>query len=136
MRDGAGRDMARLENQSMRGGTRITGILAGATVLAACSAAPPARGPLPGTDVACLLTATHRDGGGFDQALHACGVTRPDLTGNIALQLMALAAHVPFTIRPIADAELKRGDVAVTGSLIPYPDTGEPYGRWHLEPIL
>ena len=76
------------------------------------------------------------DRGGFDQALHACGVTKLDLTGNIALQRMALAAHVPFTIRPIADVELKHGDVAVTGSLIPYPDTGEPYGRWHLEPIL
>ena len=120
----------------MRGGMRITGILAGATGLAACGAAPPAREPVPGTDVACLLTATHRDNGSFDQALRGCNVSRPDLTGNIALQRLALAAHVPFTIRPIADAELKRGEVTETGSLIPYQYDDQPYGRWHLEPIL
>ena len=94
-------------------------------------------GPVPGTDVACLVTATHRNGDGFDQALHACGVTKPDLTGNIDLQRMALAAHVPFTIRPIADAELKHGDeVTQTGSLVPYRYAGQPTGFWSLEPIL
>ena len=121
----------------MRGGMRITGVLAGAAVLAACSAVSPVREPIPGTDVACLVTATHRNGEGFDQALHACNVTKPDLTGNIGLQRMALAAHVPFTIRPIADAELKRSDeVTATGSLIPYRYTGQFYGFWNLEPIL
>ncbi len=50
---------------------------------------------------------------------------------------MALAAHVPFTIRPIADAELKHSDeMTETGSLIPYRYTGQPTGFWSLEPIL
>ena len=129
--------MARLENQAMRGGMRITGVLAGAAALAACSAVPPARVPVPGTDVACLVTATRGNGDGFGQALHACNVTKPDLTGNIGLQRMALAAHVPFTIRPIDDAELKHSDdVTETGSLIPYRYADQPYGVWHLEPIL
>ncbi len=49
---------------------------------------------------------------------------------------MALAAHVPFTIRPIADAELKDTDeVTETGSLIPYRYTGQPYGFWVFAPI-
>ncbi len=81
--------------------------------------------------------ATHRHGDGLDQALHACGVARPDLAGNIELRRMALAAHVPFTIRPIADAQLKHGgDVTGTGSLIPYQHTGQPTGFWLPVPIL
>ena len=106
---------------------RITALLSSLT--AACSASPPLRGPVPGTDVACLLTATRRSGQDFDRALQVCGVTKPDLTGNIGLQRMALATHEPFTIRPIADGELKGSDqVTGTGSLISYRNTGQPYG--------
>ncbi len=62
---------------------RMTALLPGLT--AACSASPPRRGPVPGTNVACLLTTTHRNGEDFDRALQVCGVTKPDLTGNIGL---------------------------------------------------
>ena len=108
---------------------RMMALSSGVVGLAACSATPSPHGPMPGTDVACLLAATQRDGDGFDHALQTCSAAKPDLTGNIRLQRMALAAHVPFTIRPIADAELKGTDqVTGTGSLIPYRNTGQPYG--------
>ena len=114
---------------------RIMALLSGVAVLAACSPTLSPHGPMPGTDVACLLAATQRNGAGFDRALQACGVAKPDLTGNIRLQRMALATHVPFTIRPIADAEKGTDEVTETGSLIPHRDTGQPYGFLIPSPI-
>ena len=117
-------------NQAVARVVRMAPFLIGVMTLTACGTGlPPKRGPVPGTDVACLQTATRGDGNDFGQALRSCGVAKPDLTGNICLQRLALAAHVPFTIRPIADAELKNTDqVTQAGTLIPQRYAGQPYG--------
>ncbi len=98
----------------------VLGCLGLAAMLGACStAAPP---PLAGKDVACLHHQVYDLGLTFDHGLQTCDAARPDLTGSGGLQQMALAAKVPFTIRPIADARIKQAsEEAMTGTLIPGP---------------
>ncbi len=109
----------------------VYGCLGLSLLLGACAAnVPPV---LAGKDVACLRHQVYDLRTPFDRSVALCGDSKPDLTGSGGLQQAALAAKIPFTIRPIADAQIKDAQIKqasaqlVTGSLIPgEPSTG-PY---------
>jgi hypothetical protein len=87
-------------------------------LLGACAASAPPT--LAGKDVACLRHQVYDLNTAFDRGVALCGDPKPDLTGSTGLQRLALAAKIPFTIRPIADAQIKQAsDQPITGSLIP-----------------
>ncbi|MBE7212463.1 MAG: hypothetical protein INR65_15695 [Gluconacetobacter diazotrophicus] len=77
--------------------------------------------PLPGKDVACLNKQIYDNGASFLQAMDLCHTPRPpDLTGDVRLQGFAAFFHIPYGIRPKADAALKEENTpVVTGSHIP-----------------
>ncbi|MCQ8240138.1 hypothetical protein [Rhizosaccharibacter radicis] len=77
----------------------------------------------PGVDVRCLWRHRVVYEQELPAALRDCRTSKPDLTGNAALQQDALAHHVLFTIRPHDDAILKRQqERPQIGSLIPGVD--------------
>ncbi len=97
-------------------------------LLGACSTEAPPADRLAGRDVPCLRHQVYELGASFTNAVAACGVLKPDLTGSRGLQQVALDAKVPFTIRPHADAYLKQRQAElVTGHLIPYANAGATY---------
>ncbi len=101
-------------------------------LLGACAAsAPPV---LAGKDVACLRHQVHDLNTAFDRSVAICGDSTPDLTGSGELQHLALAAKIPFTIRPVADARIKQASAGpMAGTLIPMDPSAaasfpEPFG--------
>lgn len=86
-----------------------------------CNAEPPRLDRLASRDVPCLRHQVFDLNDPFKEALAACGAAKPDLTGSGGLQQAALAAKVPFTIRPQADASLKQAQTEhMTGSMLSY----------------
>ncbi len=97
-------------------------------LLGACSTEAPPTDRLASRDVPCLRHQVYELGAAFKTATATCGIPKPDLTGSGELQQVALNAKVPFTIRPDADAYLKRHQTElVTGHLIPYANAGATY---------
>ena len=93
--------------------------------LAGCSGKPPLVDILASHDVPCLHHHVFDLDSSFTDAVTACSVRKPDLTGSGGLQQAALEAKVPFTIRPRADAYLKQAQAeTITGDLIPHVGAG------------
>ena len=93
--------------------------------LAGCSANPPLVDSLASHDVPCLQHHFYDLDSPFTDAMAACGVRKPDLTGSGGLQQAALEARVSFTIRPHADVYLKQAQAeTITGDLIPHAGAG------------
>lgn len=104
--------------------------------VASCAVPQPDQSPLIGQDVTCLEKAVSATQD-FRLALHQCGTTKPDLTGSTKLQRLALDNKVPFTIRPIADAQIKDAIPYVhTGDLLPSSDTPQDRPPVLYNPIL
>ena len=104
--------------------------------IASCAATQPDPSPLMGQDVACLQK-TLRTSQDFRSALQQCGTTRPDLTGSLRLQQLALDNKVTFTIRPVEDAQIKDAAPYVhTGGLLPSSDSPQNHPPALYNPIL
>lgn len=93
--------------------------------LAGCSGGPPPVDSVASRDVPCLRHRVFDLGSSFTDAMTACGVLKPDLTGSGGLQQAALEAKVAFSIRPRADIYLKQAQAeTITGSLVPHAVAG------------
>ena len=93
--------------------------------VAGCPAEPPLVASLASRDVPCLHHQYYDRDASLADAMTACGDRKPDLTGSGGLQQAALAARIPFTIRPHADVYLKQAQAeTITGGLIPHAGAG------------